>query len=226
MRLAEPAERLAAPGSAMGRLARRAARGAGALIPASWVLSAMDCGSVSGFCRFLSWGFPIERPIRGQQRALHHAIYAPNTKMLQAALRGGADPNAPGEAGVTALGQALWQDRLDMAQALLGAGADPNLPEPSGESPLHRALLKCPSAVGPLLAAGADPMAIGKLVRLPDGWALSLELEMLFAAQGRSSALAREQAPLIAAEVERRELLAQPELQAAPARAGASGRRL
>lgn len=200
--------------------ARKAARSLGRLIPPSFVLSAMDHGSTKALERLLSWGYPVERPIRGEQRVLHHAVFSRGPAEARIAIAAGADVNAPGHAGLTALAQALWQSRMDIIQELLAAGADPNKREPDGATPLHRALLKFPEAVGPLLRAGADPGALGPLMKESLAEGLPFDIALAIIHEGRSLAGALSQAPLIAAAKERLELSGDSELSAkGPARA-------
>jgi uncharacterized protein len=65
--------------------------------------------------------------------------------MLKRLLDKGADINARGPSGATALRLAVVTDQHDMVQALLDAGADPTLADNKGDTPLMRAESK-PSA--------------------------------------------------------------------------------
>ena len=57
-------------------------------------------------------------------------------------------------------------------QARLDAGDDPNHPERCGDRPLHRAARNLDGrCVGLLLAAGADPLAVGERNMTPLHWA-------------------------------------------------------
>lgn len=152
----------------MGALIRSKLKALGALIPSSAMKAAVEGESTRMAGALLDAGFSIERPIRMDQKMIHHAIYGRDSTMLAFAIERGADLNSAGQGGLSALSQALWQHNGALAEMLLNAGADPNRPS-DGEPPLVRALLSCPQAIPALLSAGADPFAVGRVQRLADG---------------------------------------------------------
>jgi ankyrin repeat protein len=101
---------------------------------------------------------------------------AAETPLLDAAERGdraaalqllakGADANAPGPDGTTALMWAAANDDLELLRALIAAGANVTLTNQFGTSALiESAIVGSAPAIGALLEAGADPNA-----RNPEG---------------------------------------------------------
>jgi ankyrin repeat protein len=75
-----------------------------------------------------------------------------------AALADGADVNARGEDGTTAVMWAAYYGDLDLVEALIGAGADVTLANAFGTSPITEAAIQGdPEIIETLLGAGADP---------------------------------------------------------------------
>jgi ankyrin repeat protein len=75
--------------------------------------------------------------------------------MTRILLEGGADPNKPGEGGITPLGLAVRLAGVDVAALLISAGADVN--PRSGTPPLIGAVqARNPEMTGFLLSRGAD----------------------------------------------------------------------
>jgi ankyrin repeat protein len=71
-------------------------------------------------------------------------------------LDGNWTPPGVGAAAMTPLQVALTNRRVEIARLLLAHGADVNARDSIGRSPLTVAITYCPSAIEPLLAAGAD----------------------------------------------------------------------
>lgn len=90
--------------------------------------------------------------------ALVRAAHRGELSQVRAALRAGADPNAHGDGGWTALHAATHRGHLDIANRLLAAGADPNArTEDTGATPLMLAARYGDAALTTrLLEAGAD----------------------------------------------------------------------
>jgi hypothetical protein len=94
------------------------------------------------------------------------AVARNDTRELHRLLSAGADPDALGDRGLTALHVAAERDHAAAVEILLTAGADPNRSDPHGNGPLwaavHRACLSQRTdgsleVVRLLAAAGADP---------------------------------------------------------------------
>ena len=98
-------------------------------------------------------------------RTLHDAAANGNPAEVEALLPAGADPDAPGDNGVTPLHPAAAHNAAPaVVEALTGAGADPNAGSRYGATPLHMAARSNgnPAVVEALLAAGADPNVASK----------------------------------------------------------------
>ncbi len=100
--------------------------------------------------------------------ALHAAAFSYNTELARQLLGMGADIRARNRRGAEPIhaavigspGSSNWdpQRQRDVIACLIDAGADPNATAAGGVTPLHRAVRnRCSTAVGALLAAGADP---------------------------------------------------------------------
>ena len=92
---------------------------------------------------------------------LHDAAREGNTKVVQALLASGANPNTAGGARKsTPLHCAAEEGHAEAVQTLLAGGADPNAEDDYKRTPLHRAAgVGDAEAVQMLLAGGADPNA-------------------------------------------------------------------
>lgn len=82
----------------------------------------------------------------------------PSAARIRGILRGGADPNARGADGRTALIDAASLSSRAVA-LLLAFGADPKIGTREGWTPLHEAAAYDDESVRLLLSAGADPSA-------------------------------------------------------------------
>jgi ankyrin repeat protein len=67
------------------------------------------------------------------------AISSGNVEEAIAALTAGANPNAKGKDGMTALMLAAQSGKTDLVQKLLDLGADPNATNKAGQTALHLA---------------------------------------------------------------------------------------
>ncbi|MCA9775410.1 MAG: ankyrin repeat domain-containing protein [Candidatus Eremiobacteraeota bacterium] len=67
------------------------------------------------------------------QTPIHHL----SAGLLDRLLRDGANPDTPGEAGITPLAHAVWSHNLEQTEVLLRYGADPNQTNMNGNTPLH-----------------------------------------------------------------------------------------
>ena len=91
---------------------------------------------------------------------LADALKAGDRKAVQTLLKQGADVNAAGPDGTTALHWAVRGDDLDTVQLLLRAGANPKTTNRNGVTPLSLAASNGNAAITEaLLKAGADPAA-------------------------------------------------------------------
>lgn len=91
--------------------------------------------------------------------ALHGAVATCDVQSVRAALKKGADPNAPRKDDeATPLMVAALEGQVEIVAALLGAGADPNGRTQWDETALRNAVVRGhEAAVRTLLASGADP---------------------------------------------------------------------
>jgi ankyrin repeat protein len=85
--------------------------------------------------------------------ALHWAVLAERTDLVELLLGGGANPNVKNRYGVTPLSVACENGNAAIVAALLKAGSDPNLALVSGETPLMTAARTGNSAAVALLLA-------------------------------------------------------------------------
>lgn len=116
-------------------------------------------------------------------RTLHDAAADGTPAEVEALLAAGADPDAPGDNGVTPLHLAAAHNEAPaVVAALIGAGADAR--SRHGATLLHMAARSNgnPAVVEALLAAGADPNVAGKNGVTP----LHLAVGTLESATGRS----------------------------------------
>ena len=75
---------------------------------------------------------------------------------VEAALRAGADPNAPDEDGVTVLGRSVRCSMI-VVMRLIQAGGDPNIPDAEGLTPLMRAIdVYMPANIQAMIDAGGN----------------------------------------------------------------------
>lgn len=91
------------------------------------------------------------------QQLLFHARVG-NLEALRRTLRGGADPNAQGPQGESALTQAARYGQEGALAILLEYGADPNRKSFFDIVPLHLAAARSARMVRALLEAGANPL--------------------------------------------------------------------
>ena len=93
--------------------------------------------------------------------ALLRAAGGGHLDIVQALLRGGADPSVSARTGATPLSAAISMRHAGVVDALLQAGADPNQALPGGVAPLMlAAALGLPEIAGRLLAQGAAVDAV------------------------------------------------------------------
>jgi len=97
--------------------------------------------------------------------ALHWAVLADRTDLVELLLRAGANPNAKNRYGVTPLSIACENGNTSVVDALLKAGSDPNLALVSGETPLMTAARTGNSAAVALLLAHKVPVDAREPVR-------------------------------------------------------------
>ncbi len=96
-----------------------------------------------------------------------------HNKMIQLLIAHGADVNAQGSSGATALFWAVMRGQKDDLKFLLAHGAKPDLPNAFGDTPLICALqLGYTSLVQPLVEAGADVNAQNQFLMRPLGYAM------------------------------------------------------
>jgi len=96
-----------------------------------------------------------------------------HSKMIQFLVAHGADVNAQGAAGATALFFAVLRDQGDDVKFLLAHGANPNIAEAYGDTPLVCALqLGYVSLVKPLVEKGADVNAVNQYGMRALGYAM------------------------------------------------------
>ncbi|MBN9420598.1 hypothetical protein ABS71_08095 [bacterium SCN 62-11] len=95
------------------------------------------------------------RETPGQWTALHQATAGGNRKAVRLLLSLGADPNAQGAAGESALHLVLERD---VAEELIENGADPLLQDHEGVTPLDLALEDRSEDLYLILAAGASDL--------------------------------------------------------------------
>lgn len=74
-----------------------------------------------------------------EKRALHHASYLGNAKMVELLVRHGADVHRKERDSYTPLHYAVFFRHHETARVLMDAGADPNVEDDEGKTPLQRA---------------------------------------------------------------------------------------
>ena len=106
---------------------------------------------------------------------LHLAEFASDhNKMMQLMIAHGANVNAQGSSGATALFWAVMRDQKDDVKFLLAHGANPNLTNAYGDTPLIAAVeLGYVSLVQPLVESGADVNAQNQNLMRALGYAMS-----------------------------------------------------
>ncbi|HEX8473498.1 MAG TPA: ankyrin repeat domain-containing protein [Pyrinomonadaceae bacterium] len=104
-----------------------------------------------------------------------HAVDEADTPLVKSLLAAGADVNAVGEGGQTALIRATTRGYLDIVELLLDAGADVNAKKENGATALIVAVfLGYADIVRVLLANGADPDARTPQGTTPEKWAQAI----------------------------------------------------
>src|SRR5262249_51093138 len=89
---------------------------------------------------------------------LVEAVKNPDTVLLRALLKQGADVNSPQNDGATPLHWAAYEDHLEAADLLIRAGASINAANDMGVTPLWVACTNGSAAmIARLLEAGANP---------------------------------------------------------------------
>ena len=145
---------------AIARLLLRAgaeleARDSDGLTPLQWAMNAWHPNG-STIEALLGAGADVRVRDRNGELPLHRAVDLQDLRLVARLLELGADPNAAGLAGRTALHIAGWGPAPVM-QELLAAGADVSARTVDGWSPLHSAAMaRGVASLTPLLASGAD----------------------------------------------------------------------
>ncbi len=122
---------------------------------------AVRCGDASMADLLLQHGASFERDSRYDE-PIHQALCWADAAMLKTLDAHGADLPRWAYLRKNALSYAATHNNLEALTYLLSRGMDPNQPDPEGNYPLARAALQSHfDMVERLLAAGADPNAIG-----------------------------------------------------------------
>jgi hypothetical protein len=114
--------------------------------------------------------------------ALQHAASHRDLRRVRELIADGADPNAPGPLGHTALHTATARDEPEIAQALLDAGARVDATDDAGNTPLLVAVTTpkpALNAIDVLLAAHADPDMENQAGATPRAFALARKIPAL-----------------------------------------------
>ncbi|TEB19945.1 ankyrin [Coprinellus micaceus] len=110
-------------------------------------------------------GANVNMPVNGFRDTVLHLACESECRpaVIEQLLQKGADPNAKGLRGRTALHRACWSGREDCVPLLLAHGADPHLQDNGGDTPLHDACRhghgKCVELLLKHQAKPADPNA-------------------------------------------------------------------
>jgi hypothetical protein len=113
---------------------------------------------------------------------LQNAVSRRDLERVREQLAAGADPNAPGTLGHTALHIAAARDQPAIIQALVDAGAQVDVRDEAGNTPLLVAATEQPpatAAIRALLRAHADPDAANLAGASPRAFALARRLPEL-----------------------------------------------
>ena len=123
--------------------------------PLQWALNATTGANGLTMEALLEAGADHRVRDRDGSPPLHRAVQSQDWRLVTRLLELGADPNATGWLGSTALHYAGWAPTLVM-QELLAAGADVSATFLDGRSPLHQAATGELATLTALLDAGAD----------------------------------------------------------------------
>jgi len=89
--------------------------------------------------------------LKDKENCLHQACDCGRSKVVEALLAKGADPNSPGDSDFTALHLAVLGSNLSCCQLLVKAGAGANLQNKYGETCLDTAVIGKKQKIGEYL---------------------------------------------------------------------------